>query len=86
MKNNLYVSVLKCSLMMIKGNILQQHFFGVSPCFIFFIQYAVRVYALLMFFLCYLLNTGLRITYDERHIRYRVTYTGVFHKIITILS
>ena len=26
MQNNLFVSVMKCSLMMIKGNILQQHF------------------------------------------------------------
>jgi hypothetical protein len=46
MKNNLFVSILKCSLMMIKGNI----FFGVSPCFIFFIQYGVCVYMLFMFF------------------------------------
>jgi hypothetical protein len=28
-----------------------------------------------MFFPCYLLNTGQRVTYDERHIRYRVTNT-----------
>ena len=31
-------------------------------------------------FLRYLINTGQGATYDERHIRYRVTYTGVFHK------
>jgi hypothetical protein len=30
-------------------------------------------------FPCYLLNTAQRATYNERHIRYRVTYTGVFH-------
>ena len=37
-------------------------------------------------FLRYLINTGQGATYDERHIRYRVTYTGVFHKIITNIS
>jgi hypothetical protein len=29
---------------------------------------------------CHLLNTGQHVTYDEHHIRYRVTYTGVFIK------
>ena len=45
----------------------------------------LRLYAVHVF-PCYLLNTGQRATYDERHIRYRVTYTGLFHKTITILS
>jgi hypothetical protein len=37
----------------------------VSPCFIFYMQYGVRVYALLMFSPCYLLYTGQHATYNE---------------------